>query len=62
MIRVMSDKKMKGQKDKKKERQKDEKTKRQIDEKTKGKKTKNKKRVLYCDVRAVSHSCNVFIL
>ena len=26
----------------------------------KGKKTKNKKRILYCDVRAVSHSCDVF--
>ena len=23
-------------------------------------KTKTKKRVLYCDVRAVSHSCDVF--
>ena len=26
----------------------------------KDKKTKNKKRVLYCDVRAVSHSCDVY--
>ena len=27
----------------------------------KDKKTKNKKRVLYCDVRAVSHYCDVFL-
>ena len=43
--------------------QKDEKTKIQKDIKTerqRDKNTKSKKRVLYCDVRAVSHSCDVF--
>ena len=31
-----------------------------LHEKTKRQKTKTKKRVYYCDVRAVSHSCDVF--
>ena len=35
-------------------------TKRQKNKKTKRQKTKTKKRVQYCDVRAVSHSCDVF--
>ena len=35
--------------------------KRQHGKKTKGQKTKTKKRVQYSDVRAVSHSCDVFI-
>ena len=41
-------------KDQKTERQKDKKTKRQKD-----KKTMTNKRVQYCDVRAVWHSCDV---
>ena len=53
--------KTKGQKDKKTKRQKDKKTKRQKDKNTKRQKdTKDKKRALYCDVRAVSYSCDVF--
>ena len=70
------DKKTKRQKDKKTKRQKkeqkrkDEKMKRQ-DKKDKNtkkrrrqkdKKTKTKKRIWYCDVRAVSHSCDVFFI
>ena len=52
-------KKTKRQKDKKSKRQKDKKTKKT--KRQKDKKTKNKKRVYYCDVRAVSHSCDVYI-
>ena len=53
------DKKTKRQKDKKTKRQKDKiKTKRQ--KKAERQKTKTKKRIQYCDVRAVSHSCDVF--
>ena len=40
-------------------RQKGEKTK---DKKTERQKTKTKVRVQYCDVRAVSHSCDVFFI
>jgi len=68
------DKKTKRQKDKKTERQKDNKKKRKKDKeykkakktksqkykKKKRQKAKTKKRVLYCDIRAVSHSCVVF--
>ena len=47
---------------KRQKRQKDKKKTRQKDKKTKHLKTKDKdqKRVYYCDVRAVSHSCIVF--
>ena len=41
-------------------RHKETNNKRQKDKKTKRQKTKTKKRVQYCDVRAVSHSCDVF--
>ena len=56
-----NDEKIKRQKDKKSKRQKDKKTIKQKDKKqnTKRQNTKSKKRVLYCDVRAVSHSCDV---
>ena len=42
----------------------DKKTKIQKDKRTKGKKTKREKAslILWCDVRAVSHSCNVFVI
>ena len=40
-------------------RQKGEKTK---DKKTERQKTKTKVRVQYCDIRAVSHSCDVFFI
>ena len=43
-------------------RQKDEGTKRQKNKKKKEKRTKRQKRVTYCDVRAVSHSCDVFLV
>ena len=39
----------------------DKKTIRQNDKKTKTKKIKTKKRVYYCDVRAVSHSCRLYL-
>ena len=41
-------------------KQHDQRTKRHTDKKTKGQRTQTKKRVQYCDVRAVSHSCDVF--
>ena len=63
------DKKTKKDKKNKKDktRQNDKKTKktkkpsRQKDKKLERQKTKTKKRVWYCDVRAVSHSCDVFM-
>ena len=56
-----NDEKIKRQKDKKSKRQTDKKTIQQKDKKqnTKRQNTKSKKRVLYCYVRAVSHSCDV---
>ena len=47
----------KGQKDKKGKKSKRQKHKKTM---TKRQKTDAKKRLLYCDVRAVSHSCDVF--
>ena len=52
MTKRQNEKKSKRQKDKKREKKKDKEDQRQ--------KTKTKKRVLYCDIRAVSHSCDVF--
>ena len=49
----------KRQKDKKTKRQKDKKMNRWVDKKTK--RQQYKKRVSYCDVREVSHSCDVFM-
>ena len=51
---------MYGQKDKK--TKKDKRTKRKRKKRQKYKKTNTKKSVWYCDVRAVSHSCDVLFL
>ena len=53
------DKKTKRQIDKKTKRQHEKKTKWQMYEKRKRQKRKTKKRSWYCDVRAVSHFCDV---
>ena len=46
----------KSQKDRKTKREKE----RKKDKKDQRQKTKTKKRVLYCEIRAVLHSCDVF--
>ena len=63
-----NDKKKKTEKDRKRQRDKKDKkdkiqnkTKRRKHEKTKRQLTKTQKTVQYCDVRAVSHSCDVLI-
>ena len=53
------DKKTKRQKRQKRQKYKDRK--RQRDKKTKRQLTKTQKTVRYCDVRAVSHSCDVLV-
>ena len=60
MMSGQKDKKIKRQKERKTKRQKDNKVKRQKDKKkVKDKNTRSQTKVYFCDVRAVSHSCNV---